>query len=80
MHAKCRKSHFFAKMQHQQDGQTDGPDTIHTSFSSTQTVSREHNSPSGNKGGDDYFLRGGGILIDNTPDQWNTTGLTPPSG
>ena len=52
MHAKSRKSHFFLPKcnTNKTDRRTDGrTDRIHTSFSLTQPISREHNSPSGKK-------------------------------
>ena len=49
---KCQNPHFWAICLHQHtDRRTDGQtDTIHTSFSLTQPISREHNSPSGKNG------------------------------
>ena len=47
---KVKKITLFSNLSTPTDGQTDRQtDTIHTSFSLTQPISREHNSPSGNK-------------------------------
>ena len=47
VHKKSKITPFSRNAPSDRHRQTD---TIHTSFSSTQTVSRKHNSPSGNNG------------------------------